>query len=62
MIRIREIHDPELKQKILEKLAIRRGLSVAAIPEWFELDDADFVDLLNDLKEDESPDIDDPRM
>lgn len=62
MIRIREIQDPELKQKILEKLAIRRGLSVAAIPEWFELDDADFVDLLNDLKEDESPDIDDPRM
>lgn len=62
MIRIREIQDPELKQKILEKLAIRRGLSVAAIPEWFELDDADFVDLLNDLKEDESPDTDDPRM
>ena len=51
MIRIREIVDPDLKRQITEKLAERRGLSPAAIPEWFELDDADFVDLLNDLKE-----------
>lgn len=55
MIRIREITDPELKQKIVEKLAQRRGLSPAAVPEWYELDDADFVDLLNDIREDESP-------
>lgn len=64
MIRIREILDPELKRKIVEKLAERRGMSVAAIPEWFELDDADYVDLLNDLK-DENPDLEldnDPRM
>ncbi len=51
MIRIREIVDPQLKQKILQALAARRGMSAAAIPEWFELDDADFVDLLNDLRE-----------
>jgi hypothetical protein len=50
MIRIREIIDPELRRRILAVLADRRGCSVAAIPEWFELDDADFVDLLNDLK------------
>jgi len=50
MIRIREILDPDLKRQIVEKLAERRGMSVAAIPEWFELDDADYVDLLNDLK------------
>jgi hypothetical protein len=50
MIRIREILDPDLKQKILAALAAARGCSVAAIPEWFELDDADFVDLLNDLR------------
>ncbi len=54
MIRIREIQDPELRQKILVKLAERRGCTVAAIPEWFELDDADYVDLLNDLKETDS--------
>ena len=53
MIRIREILDPELKQKVMAKLAERRGLAVAAVPEWFELDDADYVDLLNDLREDE---------
>ncbi len=63
MIRIREILDPELKRRIWEALAKRRGCSVAAIPEWFELDDADFVDLLNDLKEaDEREAEDDPRM
>lgn len=64
MIRIREILDPDLKRQIIDKLAERRGMSAAAIPEWFELDDADFVDLLNDLKPD--PDDDrapgDPRM
>ena len=62
MIRIREILDPELKRKVVAALAERRGCSVAAIPEWFELDDLDFVDLLNDLKGDsdlETPE--DPR-
>ena len=62
MIRIREILDPELKQKILTALAQRRGCSVAAIPEWFELDDADYVDLLNDLKEDTDDNAEDSRM
>jgi hypothetical protein len=62
MIRIREIIDPDLRRKILEKLAERRGCSVASIPDWFELDDADYVDLLNDLKEDHKFDRNDPRM
>ena len=61
MIRISHINDPELKQKIVAALAERRGMSPGAIPEWFELDDADFVDLLNDLKE-ESEEQNDPRM
>ena len=64
MIRIREILDPELRSKIIAALAERRGMSAASIPEWFELDDADFVDLLQDLNASESDaDIeDDPRM
>jgi hypothetical protein len=66
VIRIREILDPELRRKIVGALAERRGCSAAAIPEWFELDDADFVDLLDDLREPD-PDQpvneqDDPRM
>jgi hypothetical protein len=61
MIRISHISDPELKAKVVAALAERRGMSPGSIPEWFELDDADFVDLLNDLKE--SPDDeDDSRM
>jgi len=63
MIRIREILDPELKRLIIDALASRRGCSVAAIPEWFELDDLDVVDLLNDLKgEDDNERPPDPRM
>ena len=63
MIRIREILDPDLKQRIIAALADRRGMSPAAIPEWYELDDADFVDLLNELKQDQQPDeTDDCRM
>jgi len=53
MVRIREIVDPELRDRIRHALAERRGCSAAAIPDWFELDDADFVDLLNDLRGDE---------
>ena len=63
MIRIREILDPELRRKVVVALAERRGCSVAAVPDWFELDDLDYVDLLNDLKpENESQESDDPRM
>ncbi len=65
MIRIREILDPDLRKRILAALAERRGCSVAAIPDWFELDDADYVDLLNQMKEAETADmepLDDPRM
>jgi hypothetical protein len=64
MIRIREIIDPELRRKIVDALAERRGCVAAAIPDWFELDDADFVDLLNDLKTDDpEAQLDrDPRM
>jgi hypothetical protein len=51
MIRIREIIDPDLREKITQALAARRNCSAAAIPDWFELDDLDFVDLLNDLKD-----------
>jgi hypothetical protein len=53
MIRIREITDPELRARIIAALANRRGMLAAAIPDWFELDDADYVDLLNDLKEEQ---------
>jgi hypothetical protein len=63
MVRIREILDPDLRRRIVEALALRRGCSTGAIPEWFELDDADYVDLLNDLQQRENPaDDDDPRM
>ncbi len=59
MIRIREIDDPELRERIRGALAERRGMASAAIPDWYELDDHDFVDLLNDLRDAENPVADD---
>ncbi len=64
MIRIREILDPDLRQKVLAKLAERRGCTVAAIPEWFELDDADYAEIITELDQPD-PDLEppqDPRM
>ena len=65
MIRIREITDPDLRQRIRAALAERRGMSAAMVPDWYELDDLDFVDLLNDIRSAESPEDEDrrdPRM
>ncbi len=67
VIRIQEILDPDLRERIRAALAERRGASVAGIPDWFELDDADYVDLLNDLRDAEEgraglDDEDHPRM
>lgn len=63
VVRLREIIDPDLRERIRRALAERRGCSAASIPNWFELDDADVVDLLNDLKAARSdPERRDPRM
>jgi hypothetical protein len=64
MIRLREILDPDLRKRITVALADRRGCSVAAIPDWYELDDADYVDLLNQLNEqpEDQQELNDPRM
>jgi hypothetical protein len=62
MIRIREIADPDLRQRVRALLAEQRGCQ---IPDWFELDDADFVDVLNELRDRErpaDPEARDPRM
>jgi hypothetical protein len=60
MIRIREITDPELRERVRSALADRRGVAAASIPDWFELDDADYVDLLDDLRQEDLPAEDDP--
>ena len=64
MVRIREILDPDLRKKIIAALAENRGCSIAAIPDWYELDDADYVDLLQQINAptDEEQELKDPRM
>jgi hypothetical protein len=55
MVRVRHILDPELKRKVCEVLADWRGFPGGQVPEWFELDDADYVDILNEIRRRESP-------
>jgi hypothetical protein len=64
MVRIREILDPDLRQRILTALAEQRGCSVAGIPDWYELDDADYVDLIQQItaRPQEEEELKDPRM
>lgn len=65
MIRLREILDPELREKVRAALAERRGMNLAAIADWWELDDLDYVDLLNEIRDAQNPpqdDDDDPRL
>ena len=67
MIRVRQlakyVPDERLRIRLIEKLSEIRGFPGGSIPEWFELDEADFADLLNELKlEDAGPEkFDDPR-
>lgn len=63
MIRIREILDPELRRRVVEKLGEWRGMPAASIPDWFELDDADYADLLAEINHpEEAESNDDDRM
>jgi hypothetical protein len=55
MIRIRDILDTELQARVTAALAERRGLSVASVPDWYELDEMDLVDLLDDFREQDHP-------
>lgn len=62
MVRIREIIDPELRQKVVAALAKRRGCTAADIPDWFELDDQDIIDLLDNLDAEDDLQEKDHRM
>ena len=64
-MRIREIRDPELRRRVLEVLGRDRGCSPAMIPDWFELDDADYSEILIRIskgEEDEDEGPEDDRM
>jgi hypothetical protein len=60
MVRIRHITDPELKRRVIAKLAEWRGMAPSQVPEWFELDDADFSDILIELREEDERSLERP--
>lgn len=53
MVRIYHITDLQLREKVLAKLAEWRGSTPESIPEWFELDDGDYSELLIEIRADE---------
>lgn len=57
MIRIREIDDPDLRERVRDFLTRTRGVD---IPDWFEMDDADFVDILNAIRDEQLPQVERP--
>ena len=61
MVRIYHIADPVLRDRVVAKLAEWRGTTPSGIPDWFELDDADYSELLIELRADDEggrPDAD----
>ncbi len=64
MIRVLHILDPDLRRKVCEVLADWRGFpgGAAGVPEWFELDEADYVDVLNEVKRRETEGDDEPKI
>lgn len=60
MIRLREIDDEKLRERVRQKIAESRGMLPSEIADWWELDDADFSEILIDLRwEDEGRSSDD---
>jgi hypothetical protein len=50
MIRLREIDDLQLREQVRQIIADSRGMLSAEIPDWWELDDADFSEILIELR------------
>jgi len=49
MIRVYHITDEELKRRVVDVIAGWRGAPASAIPEWFEIDDAEYSEILIQL-------------
>lgn len=57
MIRLLHIDDDALRERVRAKIAASREMEPAHIPDWFEMDDADFSAILIELRyEDEHGD------
>jgi hypothetical protein len=51
MIRVFQITDPALRGRVIDALAHRHGVSPEHIPQCYEMDDAAFSELLQELDE-----------
>ena len=61
MIRLREIDDEQLRERVRAKIAESRGMLPGEIADWWELDDADFSEILINLRYEDEGRVDDDR-
>ena len=60
MVRLLHIDDVELRERVRAKIAAGREMEPAHIPDWFEMDDADFSAILIELRYEAEHGEDDP--
>lgn len=56
MIRLLHIDDPQLRERVRAKIAEGREMDAAHIPDWWEMDDADFSAILIELRHEDEGD------
>jgi hypothetical protein len=59
MIRLLHIDDPQLRERVRAKIAAGREMESAHIPDWWEMDDADFSVILIELRREDEDEADD---
>lgn len=58
MIRLLHIDDPQLRERVRAKIAETREMEAAHIPDWWEMDDADFSAILIELRREDEGHLD----
>ena len=58
MIRLLHIDDAELRERVRAKIAASREMESIHIPDWWEMDDADFSAILIELRYEDEQGVD----
>jgi hypothetical protein len=58
MIRLLHIDDLKLRERVRQKIADARGMLPSEIADWWEMDDADFSEILIELRAEDDGTLD----
>jgi hypothetical protein len=51
MRRVSEIIDPCLKERVVEALGSKQGITPDQLPHWYQMSDDEYVELMKELNE-----------